>query len=162
MGDFEQRLAAAQAKERVVRAEAAAKAAAAAEAAQRRHAERTARAHALLPEVHRAAAALQRSGRTVRGNTVSYWDGRSYRGGVIRRAITRSTPGWRVGNLFVPVSGPPQVVAKTKRYSLEEFASIGSVSWTDEGYGSSGPSSTTIEADREYDSALSAIAQYLA
>lgn len=162
MGDFEDRLAAAQAKERIARADAAAKATAATEAAQRQHAETTARARALVPEVRKAAGALQRSGRTVRGRGVSYWDGKSRRGGSIRRALTRSTPGWGVGHLFVPISGQPYVNANGTRFSLEEFAERGSVSWTDAGYGSSGSSTSTIHADREFDGALTAIAEYLA
>jgi hypothetical protein len=162
VGEFEERLAAAQAKEQVARAQAASKSAAAAHEEQRRRAEMIARARALLPEVRTAAAALQRSGRMVRTNRVSYWDGRSYRGGRIRRALARSAPGWRLNHLFVPTSGQAVVVAGSNRLSLEEFVERGSISWTVEGFGSSSSSTETAYADREFDDALSAIAQYLA
>jgi len=63
--------------------------------------------------------------------------------------------------VFVPVAGTPVVRIGDERFSLEEFAQRGSVSYTQESYGYVSNSTVVVHADTELDRVLQAIVEYL-
>jgi hypothetical protein len=157
VGEFERRLEEARAKERDRQAALDV----AAEAERQARAVQVQRAMALVSEVQKAVAELQRARCTHSDGRVRYLNGQVYTRSRLRRLFTSGRRGWTISYVFVPHAGPASVTIDRETLSIEEFARRGSVSYYSPGYGSQSGGTSTIGADRELDLVLGAIAEYL-